>query len=86
MPIFLLARLPLLLLTLFVHATLWTGIALTILRSERLTTFALISSLALYAVLSTAEFALSSGTLLFDQPWPLLPVTMNPAIIFFGSS
>src|SRR5262249_47374159 len=83
MPIFLLVRLPLLLLALFVHAMLWTAIVRIILRNDKLTASSMAFSLTLYAALSIAEFVLSSAILLYQKPWPLLPLTMNPGVNFF---
>jgi hypothetical protein len=79
---FLLVRLPLLLLYLLVNAALWTAIAMSILREERLTVRSLSFSLSLCVALSIAEIILSSTCLLFDPPWVWLPVSVNPAINF----
>jgi hypothetical protein len=68
-------RLPLLCAALLLHAIAWTAIAWIMLSPARWTWLRVMGVLASFLALTIGEILLSSGVLLFEKPWPLLPVS-----------
>lgn len=82
-PEFVLWRLPLLIAAVVLTSVVWPVIVAGTMEARSFRSW-LILVLPLWIALTLGETALASCIMLFDKPWPLLPVGMWPAVHAYG--
>jgi hypothetical protein len=79
-PDFFVPRIPLLLVSLVAHGIAWT-LATKAMLGTPWSCFRPIGAVIVLSLLSLSEVVIAAGMLLFDKPWPLLPVSEVPAVM-----